>query len=442
MRNRRTLFGVLVTAALVTSAGLLGASAQAAEPDPDETVAWKLPGLTGKQATSLESDGYDLVDYHADGSAIVIGDAETAEKLRDRGLEPKFHDTVYKPIAKGYKDTADTYYGGYHTVTAHEEHLDKVASEHADLAKVYDVGDSWLKTQGQGGHDIKAICITKIADGDCEQSPDSAKPRFSLVAQMHAREIATGEVAWKFIDKLTSTYGSDEAVTKLLDTTEVWVVPIANPDGVDVVASGGDDPVLQRKNLNTSAGGCGDSGGVDLNRNSSFQWGGDSDDPCSETFQGSAAKSEPETAGLEKWFESIHPDQREDDPSAPAPADARDTMITLHSYGNYIIVPWGYTEDKAPNDGELRALGAKMAESNGYFVGTNGDTVGYSTSGTTDDFTYGKLGVASFTFEMGGDSGDCGGFLPVYECVDSTLWKENEGALMTAAESAKAPYAE
>ncbi|ADD40108.1 M14 family zinc carboxypeptidase [Stackebrandtia nassauensis] len=446
MKTRRKLISLLSAAAVVAAGtGLIVGSANAdpgSDRNPGEQVAWKVPGLTGKQATSLEDDGFDLVDYEDDGSAIVIGDEKVADKLRDKGMKPKFLDTIVKPVDKDYKDTADTYYGGYHTVTAHEEHLDKVASEHSDLAKVYDIGDSWLKTKGEGGHDIKAICITKIADGDCEQKPDSKKPRFSMIAQMHAREIATGEVAWKFIDKLTTGYGQDDAVTKLLDSTEVWVVPIANPDGVDIVASGGDNPILQRKNANDSAGDCGESKGVDLNRNSSFKWGDDSDDPCAETYQGTAAKSEPETAGLEEWFQNIHPDQREDDPSSPAPNDARDTMITLHSYGQYIIIPWGFTEDQSPNDAQLRALGEKMSESNGYKVGTNGDTVGYSTSGTTDDFTYGQLGVASFTFEMGADSGDCGGFLPVYECVDSTLWKENEGALMTAAEAAKAPYAE
>jgi len=39
-------------------------------------------------------------------------------------------------------------------------------------------------------HDISTSaprgCLTKKADGDCELSPDLAKPRFSVIAQIHA----------------------------------------------------------------------------------------------------------------------------------------------------------------------------------------------------------------------------------------------------------------
>jgi hypothetical protein len=115
-------------------------------------------------------------------------------------------------------------------------------------------------------------------------------------------------------------------------------------------------------------------------------------------------------------------------------------MITLHSYGNDIIVPWGYTEKTSPNDAQLRALGQKIAASNGYVVDTNGGTVGYETSGTTDDFTYGVLGVASFTIEVGPSSGNCGGFFPKFSCLDSKFWPEMKGAFTAAAQAAAAPY--
>ncbi|GAA4908692.1 zinc carboxypeptidase [Stackebrandtia albiflava] len=424
---------------LAGAAALIAVASGPAHSDPgdDTPVTWQITGVTLDALAGLTADGYDVVRYH-DGDAVVLGDSRVADRLRADGFTPSFHDTVYKDPAP-VTTAADTYYGGYHTVDAHEAHLDQVAAAHPDLATVYDIGDSWLKTQGRGGHDIKAICLTRKTDGDCALSPDSAKPRFTVVAQIHAREVATGEIAWKWIDSLVNGYGTDPAVTTLMDTTEMWVVPIANPDGVDIVASGGDQPVLHRKNANDSDGSC---VGVDLNRNSSFEWGADSSNPCAQTYQGPQAASEPEVTALEDLFRRIHPDQRGTNPTDPAPVDARDVFVSLHSYGDYIIVPWGYTEDTSPNDAALRGLGAAMAESNGYLVGTNGDTVGYSTSGTTDDMTYGELGVASFTFEIGdGGWGSCSGFLPAYDCVDSQLWPENRGALMTAAQAAAAPYA-
>ncbi|THV26031.1 M14 family zinc carboxypeptidase [Glycomyces paridis] len=448
LKRRLATAGIaLGVMAAATATAALGAKADPATADPaasdstaSDPVTWAVEDLTAAELAELQRLGFDIADQHGDQTHI-LGDAAVADALRALGHEPTFYDTVYKEHAPSALQEG-TYYGGYRTVEAVEAHLDEVAAAHPDLVRLHDVGDSWLKTQGEGGHDLLALCVTKIADGDCETDPGSAKPRFSLIAQIHAREIATGEIALRWIDDLVTSYGADPEVTALLDTTEVWVVPIANPDGADIVASGGDDPVLQRKNANDSDGNCGDAFGIDLNRNSSFAWGDDATYPCAETYQGVSPASEPETAAVEDWLRALHPDQRGDDPADPAPDDARDVFLTLHSYGEYIIVPWGYTADPAPNDAALRDLGAAMAESNGYFVGTNDDTVGYGTSGTTDDFAYGELGVAAFTFEIGPDFGDCGGFFPAYTCIDASLWPENRGALMTAAQAAAAPYAD
>jgi carboxypeptidase T len=440
MKRRLVTAGVAL-GVVVAATGVATLTAQADPIDPagPELSTWTVPRLTPDEAAELEALGFTLAHEHG-GESHIIGDETLADEARELGYDPEFLDTVYKDVPPTAEQEG-TYYGGYRTVDSYEADLQAIADANPELASLHDIGDSWLKTQGQGGHDVYAICLTKIAAGDCETDPDSAKPRFSLIAQMHAREIATGEVAWRWIEKLVNGYGTDAEVTELMDTTEIWVVPIANPDGVDIVASGGDDPILQRKNANDTAGSCGDAIGVDLNRNSSFEWGDDSTNPCSETYQGASAASEPETEAVEDWLRALHPDQRGENPTDAAPADARDVFITLHSYGEYIIVPWGYTSDVAPNDAGLRALGKAMSASNGYFVGTNDDTVGYSTSGTTDDFAYGELGVASFTFEIGPDSGDCGGFFPAFSCVDDSLWPENEGALMTAAQAATAPYA-
>ncbi|RRR98620.1 M14 family zinc carboxypeptidase [Glycomyces terrestris] len=442
MKRRLVAAGVaLGVAAATTGAAALTAQADPAAPSPAaaEPVTWTVDGLSQTEVAELEQLGFDVAHDHG-GEAQIIGDQAVADDLRALGHDPEFFDTVYKDVAATAQQEG-TYYGGYRTVDAIEAHLQDVAAAHPSLARLYDIGDSWLKTQGEGGHDIYAVCVTAIAAGDCEQDPDSTKPRFSLIAQIHAREIATGEIALRWIDDLVAGYGTDAATTDLLDTTEVWVVPVVNPDGVDIVASGGDDPVLQRKNANDSAGNCGARLGVDLNRNSSYEWGADSTNPCAETYQGTTAASEPETRAVEEWLRALHPDQRGEAEDDPAPADARDVFVTLHSYGEYIIIPWGYTENAAPNDARLRALGEAMAESNGYLVGTNGDTVGYSTSGTTDDMAYGELGVAAFTFEVSPDFGNCGGFLPAFSCVEDTLWPENRGALMTAAQAAAAPYA-
>ncbi|WP_103353550.1 M14 family zinc carboxypeptidase [Amycolatopsis sp. CA-128772] len=427
---------LVATGVLLTS--LLGGTA-GAQP-ADTPVFWRVPA-TAAQAQALAAAGFDVEEGDA-GTVNVVGGQAVAGKLRALGFRPSFFDTVYKDLpARTDSLAADTFYGGYRTVTAHENHLTQVAAAHPDLATKYTIGQSWKKTKGQGGHDVQAICLTKKQAGDCTLSTTSPKPKFFLMAQIHARELSTGELAWRWIDYLADGYATDATAKSILDTTEVWVVPIANPDGVDIVASGGNSPKLQRKNANTSRGSCtGTNIGVDLNRNSTFKWGGDSNSACSETYQGVSAGSEPEVRALEQLARAIFPDQRGTGDNDPAPSTAKGTMITLHSYGNDIIIPWGFTQATSPNDAQYRRLGAKYAASNGYLVGTNEETVGYDTTGTTDDFTYGVLGVASVTFEVGGSSGTCGGFLPRYTCVDSTFWPKNKGALVTAAKAAAAPY--
>lgn len=436
MLPKKSLFAT----ALVVAALVVPTTAQAA-PSGIPYV-WRVPVSSAAQAHQLDQAGFDVAESE-DGAAFVIGDTAEAVRLRQAGFQPTRFDTVYKDVAPGKGDVGTaSFYGGYKTAAEQEAHLNAVASAHPDLTTQYDIGDSWRKTQGLStGHDIKAICITKKQAGDCARTPNSTKPRFSIIAQIHARELSTGELASRWIDYLVDGYGTDADATAILNTTEVWVVPVANPDGVDLVAAGGNSPKLQRKNANNSRGSCtGTNIGIDLNRNSSFKWGGDSNSACSETYQGTAAKSEPETVALESLFSSIYPDQRGTSDTAPAPTTAKGTMITLHSYGNDIIIPWGWSQTKAPNDAQMRAFGKKMAAYNGYLVGTNAETVGYDTTGTTDDYTYGVLGVASVTFEVGASSGTCGGFFPAYSCVSSTFWPKNKGAFVVAAKAAAAPY--
>ncbi len=421
----------LVAAALV----LFGTNESAAAQPDTAQYYWQVQGA---DELTLQAAGFD-VEHGVGGTLQVVGDQGTADRLRTLGYQPQKFDTVYKPVPVGPAATAGalTFYGGYHTATEHEKHLTDVAAAFPALTQVHDIGDSWRKTRGQGGHDIKAICITKKQTGDCSLTPNSAKPRFAMMAQIHARELATGELAWRWIDHVTKGYGTDAEVTSILDTTELWVVPIANPDGVDIVASGGNSPLMQRKNANNTGASCSaPSAGVDLNRNSTFKWGGAGTGRCGETYQGTASGSEPETKAIEAWFKQLFPDQRGPGDTDPAPVTTKGVMITVHSYGDLIMPPWGWTSDPNPNAQQLAALGRKMAAFNGYTVVAEGGT-----TGTTDDFTYGNLGIASYTFEIGSGSGRCGGFFPQYSCVDSLFWPKNKGAFLTAAKAAKAPYA-
>ncbi|MGW4209121.1 M14 family zinc carboxypeptidase [Lentzea sp. NPDC004789] len=451
MKQRRLS---LVLAGAASAAFLVGTSV-AAPPTPTApaadgpTYVYRVPAPLGQKAQDLLARGFDVLEQRDGDDLFVLGSKDVHAKLAEAGYTGTV-ESVMAP-SSGLKTEGagvkETYYGGYRTVKAHYAHLDQVAFRYPRLATVVDYGDSWRKTQGAGGYDLKAVCITKKTFGDCRLTPNSRKPRLVVSGQIHAREITTGDMAWRWIDHLTQGYGKDAEVTSLLDTTEIWVVPIANPDGVQIVQSGGDSPKLHRKNADYTNGpkDCGSDPyahiGIDLNRNFDAQWGdnGTSNDPCNQVYRGPKADSEVETRALEKLFRSLFPDKRGPGLNDPADADTRGMVITMHSALNVVLLPWGYTTTPSPNDGPLRAMAAEMARlAGGWQYGQPGELL-YTAGGSIDDWVYGELGVPHYTWEIGNWEGDCAGFLPAYSCQDGH-WAKVEPMLTYAAHKAAHPY--
>lgn len=469
------LLGVVLALAVATvagpppPAGALGPPHRPADagapgtPDGPELAVYRVAVGGRDQAEELAAAGYDLVESRGPGHVLVVGDAAVAAGLRARGLAVSV-DTALAPLAGtparpagGFAASlgagpllpaAATFAGGYHTVDAHDAHLRAVATAHPDLATVVDYGESWRKSQRRAdGHDLFALCLTHHGPGDCTPTPDQAKPRAVVVAALHARELQTSELAWNLIDDLVEGYGTDPTATLLLDTTEVWVVPVANPDGRAIVEAGGTTPYLQRKNADDAAGHCAqpptafNQVGVDLNRNASWHWGGlgTSSDPCSQTYPGTGPASEPEQRALQELVADLFGPQRAGtDPLKPLPADTRGTLISLHSYGDLVLLPpgdRGVTADGAA----LRTLAFRLSHFNGYTTGT-GPEILYGTTGSIDDWAYGRLGVAAFTFEVSPTRGTCAGFTPDFRCVEASLWPRNRAALLYAISVAGAPY--
>ena len=85
----------------------------------------------------------------------------------------------------------------------------------------------------------------------------------------------------------------DKRIKKIVDSTELWFVLSANPDGYDYTFQDADNR-LWRKNLrdNNGDGTIATGDGVDLNRNFAYKWGyddeGSSPNPTSETYRGAS----------------------------------------------------------------------------------------------------------------------------------------------------------
>ncbi|MFN8444601.1 MAG: M14 family metallopeptidase [Caldilineaceae bacterium] len=318
-------------------------------------------------------------------------------------------------------------YACYRTVEETYNSLQALATAHPNLASWTDIGDSWEKaTPGDAaGYDLNVLVLTNKAI-------PGPKPKFMLMSAIHAREYATAELSTRFAEELVAKYNVDPDATWLLDHFELHLIPQVNPDGRKKAETG----VLWRKNTDNNDG-CGfpSSWGTDLNRNSNFKWGfpGSSSSACNETYRGPSASSEPEVQAVEGYADSIFPDLRGPNDSDPAPSDTEGVFITLHSYAELVLYPWGWTTTPAPNVTALQTLGRKFGYYNGYQV-CNGPNCLYGTSGTTDDYTYGKLGIASYTFEVGQN------FFESCSFFESNIIPKNKPALYYAFKAARRPY--
>ena len=284
-------------------------------------------------------------------------------------------------------------YPCYRTVEETLAALTALAETWPGYAEVHDVGDSWDKiaTGGLTGFDLLALRLT-------HRETPGPKPVFFLLAEVHARELVTAETALRFAEHLLASLEKDPDAAMILDRSEIWILPMGNPDGRKFAEAG----QYWRKNTDHAAGGgCADGNfGIDLNRNSSFGWGGDSADPCAETYQGPSPASEPETAAIQELCRALFDDWRGPRPTDAAAPGTRGLFVTLHSYGNLVLWPYGFSSDPPPNGAELARLGRRFADICNYTPEQASEL--YPTTGCTDDWLYGELGIPSFTFEMGG----------------------------------------
>ncbi|MEU4836307.1 M14 family zinc carboxypeptidase [Streptosporangium sp. NPDC023615] len=288
---------VLAIAALVM--GLTVAPPAAATPAPPaggDGVHVYTGELTEPQLDTLLTSGVDREELRmsrsADGKRIrvevILGTAQ-ADRLRAGGLALEVRRAkAARQAAKG-----DGVFKPYSGPGGIREQIVGAANARPDIAKVVDFGTT-VK-----GQPLTAIKVTKNA----RQLRDGARKAVLYMSAQHAREWITPEMTRRLLLHHLNGYGTDPAITRLLDTTELWFVPVANPDGYDHTFTEGNR--LWRKNLrdNNGDGRTTSADGVDLNRNFAYKWGydneGSSDNPASLVYRGPSAQSEPETRAVD-----------------------------------------------------------------------------------------------------------------------------------------------
>jgi murein tripeptide amidase MpaA len=101
--------------------------------------------------------------------------------------------------------------------------LQGIAQRTPSLCRLSSIGRSYE------GRDIWLATLTNFARG-----ADHSKPALWLDANIHADEVTGSVAALHLVTKLVDSYGSDDLVTRALDTRAFYIVPRLNPDGTEL----------------------------------------------------------------------------------------------------------------------------------------------------------------------------------------------------------------
>jgi PKD repeat protein len=134
----------------------------------------------------------------------------------------------------------------YPTHDVYLQMLDDFVANYPDLCRLETIGTS------VNGYEIKSLVISDNVDTDEDE------PEFWWSGTMHGDETAGYVLLLRFADYLLSNYGTIAQVTDLVDNIEIYINPLANPDGTFNNSSDGTD-VSNATRANTN--------GIDLNRN-------------------------------------------------------------------------------------------------------------------------------------------------------------------------------
>lgn len=285
-------------------------------------------------------------------------------------------------------------YAGYFTYTEMIQIIDSMRLLYPGLISAKQPISTFLTHEG------RPIYWVRISNNPDVEQP--FKPQMLTTSVHHAREPGGLSATIFYMWYMLENYATDPRVKAIVDNSELYFVPMVNPDGyLENIATNPGGGGMWRKNKRDNLDG---SFGVDLNRNYGHTWAyddfGSSPVTTSQTYRGTAAFSEPETQAI-KWLAENH---------------NFSFNLNFHTYNNALIYPWGHIYSTlTPDSAEFSAYGAHITEDNNYRYGTCDQTLSYVSNGDSDDWMYGeqitKNKIFAFTPEIGDD--DDGFYAPI-----------------------------
>ncbi|KAM6436287.1 carboxypeptidase A2-like [Liasis olivaceus] len=274
-------------------------------------------------------------------------------------------------------------YGTYHTLESIYQAMDGIVAEHPQIVSKLQIGETYEK---------RPLFVLKFSTGG------ERRRAIWIDAGIHAREWVTQATALWTAKKIASDFGNEPSLTSLLNTMDIFLLVVANPDGY--VYSHTKNRMWRKTRSKIPGSRC---VGVDPNRNWDAGFGGPgaSNDPCSDSYHGPRANSEVEVQSIVD-FVKRHGNIK--------------AFISIHSYSQLLMYPYGYQCTNVKDVEELDMVGRAAANAltslhgTRYKVGSICSVI-YQASGGSIDWTYNYGIKYSFAFELR-DTGRYGFLLP------------------------------
>ncbi|XP_012252341.2 carboxypeptidase D isoform X1 [Athalia rosae] len=198
-------------------------------------------------------------------------------------MEPEVSDQARNKLANAEESIRSRdEYGFYHPVKfqhhnyeAMKNFLFELNSNYPNITRLYDIGNSVQ------GRKLYVMEVTKVPG-----THQPGIPEVKYIANMHGNEVVGREMLLLLLEYLCQNYGTDQRVSKIVNSTRLHIMPSMNPDGYEMSRLGDVSGVKGRSNAN----------GVDLNRNFPDQYD-------AETL--SMEAREPETVAVMNWIAEI-----------------------------------------------------------------------------------------------------------------------------------------
>ena len=228
--------------------------------------------------------------------------------------------------------------------------MDSLATAHPAICTKIDLGLS------AGG---RQISVLKISDNVLT---DEAEPAILIEGGIHGDELVGPELVIRFARELCNNYQSNTTYANLINTRQIWLLPLINPDGR-----------VNNERYNEN--------GVDVNRDMGYMWGGEGNSP--------GEYSQPESKIIRNFLFG-HP---------------LSIYISFHGGTEMISFPWSYRADPTPENASNTFLANLYSTTSGYanLPYGQGFTTMYPINGSTKDIGYGTCGIISWSLEVSMD---------------------------------------